>query len=591
MFGKIFLQLIRLASTAPFVVGLALEMGDDATMTLPVIGSTLVSKYTLLGELGRGGMGVVYESQQADLGRRVAVKVFARQSGDEPDLRRFQRETQILAKLGHPNIVSVFDFHPGDAVTPPFVVMELLRGKTLGELVRAHGRLDAARVARIGLQLLEALDAAHSNGVVHRDCKPANVFCVETLQGDFVKLLDFGVAKDLAESRALTAPGNIVGTLSYMAPEQLLGEPAGFSADLYSVGACMYFALAGSKPFDATSQGELARDILYKDAAPLAALRPDAIALGAVVHRALAKTPANRFESARAMHEAIVAATSASAASTRAPPPPMSSVPTRPGSSLPVPQPEPTRTSAPLAEISAAPRVTQSVGAAPPTAPAPAPSRIGWFVVVIVLLLFTTSLATGLGVFVYATRITPAPNASADATAVIALATPTPSISSLASASASVSSNTKPVHPAVKPPPRKTAQPGQCWCIPNDDNYHLTGGLCATVTATRSCGCEGDHGDGCVVAWKDSELGGVWSCANEQFIGDGFANDQSCQGHFLTGPSNDLHDVVSTGKLKQCDACVTTDVYKGAAGDPCTGKYRYDVSVTLPGHIRCADGN
>ncbi len=557
-------------------------------MTLPVIGSTLVSKYTLLGELGRGGMGVVYESQQADLARRVAVKVFARQAGDEPDLQRFQRETQILAKLGHPNIVSVFDFHPGDAVTPPFVVMELLRGKTLGELVRAHGRLDAARVARIGLQLLEALDAAHSNGVVHRDCKPANVFCVETLQGDFVKLLDFGVAKDLAESRALTAPGSVVGTLSYMAPEQLLGEPAGFSADLYSVGACMYFALSGSKPFEANSQGELARDILYKDAASLAAVRPDAVALGEVVHKALAKIPANRFASARAMHEAIVAATSASAASMRVPPP-MSSVPTRAGPSLPVPQPEPTKTSAPGAEISAAPGVTPSVVATPPTAPPP--SRSGWLVVVIVLLLLTTSLATGLGVFLYATRITPAPNAAVDASAVTSSATQTPSTSSSATASASVSSNTNQVHPAVKSPPkpRKTAQLGECWCIPNDDSYRLTNGLCATVTATRTCECHDENGYGCVVAWKEAELGGVWSCGDNKFKGDGFADDQSCQGHFL--PGNDWHDVVGTGKLKWCDACVTTDVYKGVPGDPCTGKYRYDVSVTLPGHLKCVDGS
>ncbi len=97
--------------------------------------------------------------------------------------------------------MGLLDFSRGDADTPPFAVMELLQGRTLGELVRANGRLDVARVARIGLQLLDALDAAHSNGIVHRDVKPANVFCTETLQGDFVNLLDFGVAKDLGRAR------------------------------------------------------------------------------------------------------------------------------------------------------------------------------------------------------------------------------------------------------------------------------------------------------------------------------------------------------------------------------------------------------
>ncbi len=278
-------------------------------MRIPGVGDVVAgNKYRIVRILGRGGMGVVFEATQLDLGRAVALKVFSLEVADDALLARFRREVSILARISHPHIVPVFDFSLGDAGTPPFLAMELLQGRTLGELTTSLGRLDATRATRIAMQLLEALAAAHAQGVLHRDVKPANVFCVQTqLAGDFVKLLDFGVAKDLGAA-PLTQAGDIVGTLTYLAPEVLRGEAPTYQSDVYAVGATLYYALSGKSPFSRSSSVEVAQAILSGDVAPIERLRPDTpSALAKVVARALDVRSEERFASAAAMHEALAA--------------------------------------------------------------------------------------------------------------------------------------------------------------------------------------------------------------------------------------------------------------------------------------------
>jgi serine/threonine protein kinase/predicted ATPase len=274
-------------------------------------GQVLGGRYRLVRPLGRGGMGTVYEAVHEGLGRKVAIKVLhAMLAWDPEQLGRFRREAQAAAAIGHPNIVQVTDFSaaPGE---PPFLVMDLLEGRSLGQAIAREGPLVPAWVAHVASQILHALAAAHRAGIVHRDIKPDNVFLTSIAgQADAVKVLDFGVAK-LQESGAtdkLTSVGAMIGTPAYMAPEQARGGEIDGRADLYAVGACMFHALAGRVPFQATSSPALLYAILEQGPPDLAELRADVPpALSAVVARAMLKDPAARFASADAMRAAIEA--------------------------------------------------------------------------------------------------------------------------------------------------------------------------------------------------------------------------------------------------------------------------------------------
>ena len=262
-------------------------------------------RYQILRAVGRGGMGEVYEATQVSLGRRVALKTIREDLAGRPDLlARFRREAESAAALGHPNLVQVTDFQ-ANAGEPAFLVMEMLEGSTLKDLLEQSGRLEPARVAFIALQALSGLAAAHRAGIIHRDVKPGNLFLQSTsAMRDIVKVLDFGVAKLVLESAPAGAPvmthfGEVLGTLSYMAPEQ--GVPGGTidgRTDIYAVGATLFHALAGVRPFDATEPGG-AR-------APLESIAPwlnrD---LTAVVERALERSPDARWPSADAMAIAL----------------------------------------------------------------------------------------------------------------------------------------------------------------------------------------------------------------------------------------------------------------------------------------------
>ncbi len=310
-------------------------------------GAVIDQKYRLSRLLGEGGMGAVYEAEDLRNGSLVAMKVLRGSLPDPAARLRFEREARALYELRHENLVRVLDYaaHPEHA----YFVMELAPGVNLGELVAVDGALGPARVARIALAVLGALGAAHARGIIHRDVKPQNIQVSACAGGsDTVRLLDFGLAKDItAGGHALTQEGMVVGTMQYMAPEQAKGLAVDSRADVYAVGACMYYALTGLRPFEGHNGLSLYRAVLAVGPKSLVALRPDlSPMLVALVERALAKDPSHRFRSAEDLSRALAsflsqaAAHSASSAVTpsyRGHTVPLSAVPMRGPASQPNP--------------------------------------------------------------------------------------------------------------------------------------------------------------------------------------------------------------------------------------------------------------
>lgn len=208
----------------------------------------VAGRFRLIEPLGRGGMGTVWRAEDQVLGRIVALKeVSLPPSLDAPEREamreRVLREARAAARLSHASAVTVFDVLEEDDYT--FIAMEMVDSPTLAGIVEEHGPLDPARAAAIGLSLLDTLEAAHAKGIVHRDVKPANVM----VSDEFVKLADFGIASVKGDPQ-LTATGLLLGSPSYMSPEQISGDPAGPASDLWAVGATLYFAVEGRGPFD-----------------------------------------------------------------------------------------------------------------------------------------------------------------------------------------------------------------------------------------------------------------------------------------------------------------------------------------------------
>jgi serine/threonine-protein kinase len=278
-------------------------------------------RYQIVRAVGRGGMGEVYEATQVQLARRVALKTIRAELASKPELlARFRREAESAAALGHPNLVQVTDFqaNPGEAA---FLVMEMLDGTTLAHVLESEGRLDPARAAFIAVQLLSGLAAAHRAGIVHRDVKPANIFLQSTsVMRDLVKVLDFGVAKLALDAtpgaRAMTQAGQVLGTLSYMAPEQAMsGAAIDARTDIFGVGATLFHALSGVRPFDATEPGG--------GRTPLERIAPWVHRdLAAVIERALQRSPDARWSTADDMATALqpFAVAAAAPSSPSAPP-------------------------------------------------------------------------------------------------------------------------------------------------------------------------------------------------------------------------------------------------------------------------------
>jgi serine/threonine protein kinase/Tol biopolymer transport system component len=265
---------------------------------------TRLDRYEITGFIGKGAMGEVYRARDERLGREVAIKVlppgFAK---DEERLRRFDQEARAAGSLRHPNVLAIHDV--GTHEGAPFVVSELLQGDTLRARL-ATGPLPLRRVPDYAAQVARGLAAAHARGIVHRDLKPENIF----LTGDGVKILDFGLAKLTrpgSDGRApdsllstMTEYGRVMGTVGYMAPEQVRGEPVDPRADLFSLGCVMYEMLTGQAPFRRGSAADTMAAIVRDELPELPAeVRQAMPALGAIVRRCAEKLPSERFESTR----------------------------------------------------------------------------------------------------------------------------------------------------------------------------------------------------------------------------------------------------------------------------------------------------
>ena len=268
------------------------------------LGSRLGS-YELLSLIGAGGMGEVYRARDTRLDRSVAVKVLAPELATDPAFRaRFEREAKAISALNHAHICGLYDIGREDETE--YLVLELLEGETLAARLE-RGPLPLRQVLGFGIEIADALEAAHRQGIVHRDLKPANVMI--TPAG--TKLLDFGLAKNTvgaggqALSQLATAPGTataqgtIIGTLQYMAPEQVQGQPADARTDIFALGALLHEMATGRRAFEATTQASLIAKILETEPPAVSSLAPlTPPALDHVVQGCLAKAPADRWQTA-----------------------------------------------------------------------------------------------------------------------------------------------------------------------------------------------------------------------------------------------------------------------------------------------------
>src|SRR5687767_5938996 len=264
-----------------------------------------LGKYEIRRELGRGAMGVVYEAYDPMIKRVVALKTIRADQLAREDapvvLARFRREAQAAGRLNHPNIVAIYDFDE-DAGTA-FIAMEFVTGRDLRQVFESGERFKTADAVRLMGQILDALEYSHRQGVVHRDVKPANVFLP---QDGMAKVADFGIAH--IDSSSLTQDGSVMGTPSYMSPEQILGLPVDGRSDLFSAAVILYQFLTGERPFAGSSTTTMQK-VLKEDPLPPSTLNvqlPEAI--DAVVRKALAKRPEDRYQTASEFAAALRAA-------------------------------------------------------------------------------------------------------------------------------------------------------------------------------------------------------------------------------------------------------------------------------------------
>jgi len=277
-----------------------------------VIGTVLEGAYRVTRLMGEGGMGAVYEAVQLRLDKRVAVKLMARElAANHEALARFHREAQITSHLGHPNLVTVIDFGMAES-GEPYLVMEYLEGEDLDHRLRRVGRMSVEATVRVVRQVASALNAAHDQGVVHRDLKPGNVFLSQIPgEPDFVKVLDFGISKMKAARTQLTRASVLIGTPNYMSPEQASGmvEEIDHRTDQWALGCIAWEMLLGRGPFVADDAGALFYQIINLNPQPLTPRVPGLPAdVEPVLRRALSKQPAARFPSMRDFSRAFEAA-------------------------------------------------------------------------------------------------------------------------------------------------------------------------------------------------------------------------------------------------------------------------------------------
>jgi eukaryotic-like serine/threonine-protein kinase len=290
---------------------------------MPLASGTKLGPYEIQSQLGAGGMGEVYRARDTRLGRDVALKILPESFALDADrLRRFEQETQAVAALNHPNILAIYDV--GHHNTAPFLVSELLEGETL-RLLLERGPLPQRKVIDYSAQIAKGLAAAHDKGIVHRDLKPDNLF---VCRDGRIKILDFGLAKlaakeippepeGLTMTSANTAAGMVMGTASYMAPEQVRGEPVDARTDIFAFGAVLFEMLSGRRAFRRDTAAETMTAILKDDVVEVTDLPiPISPALDRIMRRCLEKSPEHRFQSSKDLAFALEALTQTSGSGT-----------------------------------------------------------------------------------------------------------------------------------------------------------------------------------------------------------------------------------------------------------------------------------
>lgn len=273
-------------------------------------------RYQILGRIGHGGMGTVFEARQVDLDRSVALKLLSPELAADPSFRtRFEREARTVANLDSPHVIQVYDY--GEIDGELYIATQLIHGRDLRRLLEDEGALDQEPALQLLAQIASALADAHEAGILHRDVKPANILVRESPQGLYGYLCDFGIARQ--PDSTLTRTSGVIGTLNYMAPECHEGHQATAASDVYSLGCVLWAALSGEAPYDGTSEYQVAQAHLVAPVPQLAGTSARIHAVNEILLRAMAKSPEDRYRSARELGNDLLAAVSQRGATVASP--------------------------------------------------------------------------------------------------------------------------------------------------------------------------------------------------------------------------------------------------------------------------------
>jgi serine/threonine protein kinase len=275
-----------------------------------LINKTIAKRYRCVEKIGSGGMGVVYLALDTVLNRKVVLKVLQPAFKDEKNMSRFFREAKILSRLNHPHIVTIHDF--GMWKKNMYIVLEYLEGRNLHQIIKESGPLSVTWLMNALPQMMDALEAAHQKGIIHRDLKPSNIFCLKQVdQTDYIKVLDFGTAISLDQDILdnITPTGEVIGSPSYMSPEQIMGKEISPRSDIYALGINMYEILSGEPPFRSDNMMSILLSHLYKPPKPINSLKgknePQIQNLLEIMNTCLNKNPEDRYGSIHELRKAL----------------------------------------------------------------------------------------------------------------------------------------------------------------------------------------------------------------------------------------------------------------------------------------------